>query len=215
MCIPGGALNIMKYKAVVIGVSAGGMAALIKLLSMLPSDFSLPLVIVQHLHPEQGHFYVEYLNQKIELTAKEADEKEIVRPGYIYFAPPDYHLLIEEDGTFSLSADEKVNYSRPSIDVLFESAVDTYGSHLIGIVLTGANNDGAYGLSLIRENRGLTIVQDPAEAESPFMPLAAISLTKPDHILSLEEIGKLLADLNGRQTGIVLTDANNDGAHTD
>lgn len=156
MCIPGGALNIMKYKAVVIGVSAGGMAALIKLLSMLPSDFSLPLVIVQHLHPEQGHFYVEYLNQKIELTAKEADEKEIVRPGYIYFAPPDYHLLIEEDGTFSLSADEKVNYSRPSIDVLFESAVDTYGSHLIGIVLTGANNDGAYGLSLIRENRGLT-----------------------------------------------------------
>lgn len=181
-----------KYKAIVIGVSAGGMAALTKLLPMLPETFSLPVIIVQHLHPNQGEFYIQYFNERTFLTVKEADEKENVRPGYIYFAPPNYHLLIEEDRTFSLSLDERVNYSRPSIDVLFESAADTYCPELIGIILTGANNDGADGLRLIKERKGMTIVQSPSDASSPFMPRAAINATKPHYILPLEDMGALL-----------------------
>jgi len=186
-----------KYKAIVIGVSAGGMAALTKLLPMLPEKFSLPVIIVQHLHPSQGEFYTHYFNERSSLTVKEADEKENIRSGHIYFAPPNYHLLVEEDRTFSLSSDERVNYSRPSIDVLFESAVDAYCSGLIGIILTGANNDGAHGLRLIKKRKGLAIVQSPSDAASPFMPRAAIDAAKPDYILPLEDIGKLLLRIAG------------------
>jgi two-component system chemotaxis response regulator CheB len=184
-----------KYKAVVVGVSAGGMAALTKLLSALAGDFPLPVIIVQHLHPHQGDFHLHYFNEKSAVIVKEADEKEKILPGYVYFAPPNYHLLIEEDESFSLSSDAKVNFSRPSVDVLFESAADVYSSGLIGIILTGANNDGAHGLSLIKKNGGLTIVQDPLTAESPFMPQAAIETADADYILSLEEIGDLLIKL--------------------
>jgi len=185
-----------KYKAVVIGVSAGGMKVLTKLLSMLPENFSMPLIIVQHLHPTQGEFYIRYFNEKCALPVKEADEKESIQAGYIYFAPPNYHLLIEEDHSFSLSSDEKVNFSRPAIDVMFESAVDAYHSDLIGVVLTGANNDGASGLQLIKNNGGLTVVQNPDDAESPTMPQAAIDAGGADFILSLEEIGNLLIRLD-------------------
>jgi two-component system chemotaxis response regulator CheB len=185
-----------KYKAVVIGVSAGGMKVLTRLLSMLPENFSLPLMIVQHLHPSQSGFYIRYFNEKCALTVKEADEKERIQAGYVYFAPPNYHLLIEEDHSFSLSSDEKVNFSRPSIDVLFESAVDAYHSDLIGIILTGANNDGASGLQLIKHNGGLTLVQNPSEAESPTMPRSAIAAGGADAVLSVEEIGNLLIRLD-------------------
>lgn len=184
-----------QYKAIVIGVSAGGMKALMKLLPALPENFPLPVIIVQHLHPSQGEFYVKYFNGLSPITVKEADEKEPIRPGHVYFAPPNYHLMIEEDRTFSLSSDEKVNYSRPSVDVLFESAVDVYSANLVGIILTGANHDGAHGLRLIRDNGGMTIVQAPDTAESPLMPQAAIDAATPDHILSLEEIGTLLVSL--------------------
>ena len=188
-----------KYKAVVIGVSAGGMKVLTKLLSMLPENFSLPVMIVQHLHPSQSDFYIRHFNEKCALTVKEADEKEKIQSGYVYFAPPNYHLLIEEDRSFSLSCDEKVNFSRPSVDVLFESAVDVYHSDLIGIILTGANNDGAYGLQLIKNNGGLTLVQNPSEAESAVMPQAAIAAGGADDILSAEEIGNLLIRLDKKQ----------------
>lgn len=181
-----------KYKAIVIGVSAGGMAALKKILPPLPKDFPLPIIIVQHVHPTQEGFFMDSFNKQCALFVKEADEKESVRSGYVYFAPPNYHLLIEPDKTFSLSIDEKVNYSRPSIDVLFQSAVDTYSSGLIGIILTGANNDGARGLNLIKDSGGLAIVQDPATAEFPAMPEAAISAVKPDFILPLKEIADFL-----------------------
>ncbi len=185
-----------QYSAIVIGTSAGGMVALITLLAPLPEGFSIPIIIVQHVHPTQDDFMIENLNSKCSLTVKEANGCELIHPNHVYLAPPNYHLLIERDKTFSLSVDEKVNYSRPSINVLFESAVDAYTSGLVGIILTGANEDGAMGLKLIKENRGLAIVQDPDTAEYPFMPRAAIDMVKVDHILPLEGITDLLIEMN-------------------
>jgi two-component system chemotaxis response regulator CheB len=125
-------------------------------------------------------------------VVKEAEEKEPIRTGYVYFAPPNYHLLIEDDLTFALSIDAKVNYSRPSIDVLFESAVHVYGSQVVAIILTGANNDGAQGIRLVKAQGGLAIVQDPQTADSPFMPKAALEATPVDGVLSPREIGRFL-----------------------
>lgn len=127
---------------------------------------------------------------------KEADEKEEIENGVVYFAPPNYHLLIERDHTFSLSADRRVNFARPSVDVLFESAANAYGSELIGVILTGANNDGARGLKKIKDMGGLTIVQDPASAEARYMPEAAIEEVQTvDYILPLEKIKTILIKL--------------------
>ncbi len=184
-----------KYEAIVIGVSAGGMAALTKLLPALPKEYPFPIIVVQHLHPTQGDFLPKYFDKKCALTVKEADEKEPIQAGYIYFAPPNYHLLVEDNKTLALSIDPKINYSRPSVDVLFESAVDVYGSALIGIVLTGANNDGAAGLSLIKQRGGLAIVQDPRTAEAIMMPQSAIEATTVDYVLSLEKMAELLVEL--------------------
>lgn len=181
-----------RYELVVIGASAGGIAALTELLSALPAGYSLPTVVVQHLHPLQDSSFVEYLNRESVLTIKEADEKEAIEAGHAYFAPPNYHLLIEDDRTFSLSVDQRVNYARPAIDVLFESAADVYGAGVIGVILTGANDDGAQGLRSIQESGGLTIVQDPETAETPVMPRAAIAATRADHILTLPQIAELL-----------------------
>ncbi|GEM_PF-76937 len=185
-------LNFVEVSVSDTGV---GMAALTKLLPVFPKEYPLPIIVVQHLHPSQGDFMPKYFDKKCALTVKEADEKEPIKPGYIYFAPPNYHLLVEDDETFSLSADAKVNFSRPSVDVLFESAVDAYKSGLIGIVLTGANDDGANGLRLIKKQGGLTIVQDPETAEVPLMPQSAMKATKVDYVLSLEEMGNLLVEL--------------------
>ena len=184
----------VEYQAIVMGASAGGTAALEKLLPLFPPNYPLPIIIVQHLHPLQGSFLVEHYNSLCALRVKDADEKEEIKAGTIYFAPPNYHLLIEDDRTFALSVDRSVNFSRPSIDVLFESAVDAYHSHLIGVILTGANHDGAAGLRRIGRSGGLTIVQDPAGAEHSAMPKAAIAAADVDHILPLLEIGELLAN---------------------
>lgn len=189
-----------QYKIIVIGASAGGLTALTRLLSPLPGDFPFSIIIVQHLHPLQGDYLNEYFNDKCYLTVKEANEKETIEPKNIYFAPPNYHLLIEEDKTFSLSIDEKVNFSRPSIDVLFESAADVYAPDLIGIVLTGANNDGARGLKKIKENGGLAIAQDPSTAEQPEMPRAAIDMVETDYILPLEGITDLLIKMSKKKS---------------
>jgi len=180
------------YKTVVIGASAGGMAALKDLLSGLPQDFNIPIVVVQHIAPTSENYLVQFLDKNCNLKVKEADEKEKLQKGFVYLAPPNYHILIEEDSTISLSADEKVNYSRPSIDVLFFSASDAFKDKLIGIILTGANNDGAQGLAQIKLNGGLCIVQNPDEAETQAMPLAAIETAKPDYVLKIAEISKLL-----------------------
>lgn len=187
------------YKAIVIGSSAGGINALTKVLSVLPADFPLPIVIVQHLHPESGHHLPHILGTKSALKIKQADEKEKIEKGWVYLAPPNYHLLIEEDFTFSLSLESPVNYSRPSIDVLFESAVYAYRQHLIGIILTGANHDGSLGLKKIKETGGFTIVQDPKTAEADAMPKAAIEATTIDKILPLQDIGLYLLQLVNRK----------------
>lgn len=188
----------MSYKAIVIGVSAGGFTALRKLIPMLPKDFSLPILIVQHISPTSDSYIPVFLNKISDVTVKEADEKEAILSGFVYLAPPNYHMLVEEDRTLSLSNESKVNYSRPSVDVLFETASYAYGNELIGIVLTGANNDGAKGLLTIKNAGGYCIVQEPSEAEADAMPLSAIDKAKPQKVLSIENIGKHLIKEDNR-----------------
>jgi len=182
----------MQYQAIVIGVSSGGMTALKFIFSALPAGFSIPIIIVQHINAHSDNEWINLLNDKSKLTVKEADEKEKIANGNAYIAPANYHLLIEKDKTFSLTIDERVNFARPSIDVLFESAAEAYKDKLIGIVLTGSNSDGAKGIKRVKEYGGLAIVQDPETAESPTMPASAIAACQPDYILSLEKIVLLL-----------------------
>ena len=187
----------MAFKAVVIGVSSGGLEALKVLVPGLRPDFALPVLIVQHLAPHADSYLPVCLNALSPLAVKEAEDKESLRPGVVYVAPPDYHLLVEPDATLSLSVDPKVNFSRPSVDVLFETASDAFGPELVGIVLTGANHDGAAGLARIKRRGGLAIVQSPESAQAPAMPQAAIDATAADHVLSLHEIAPFLNHLIG------------------
>jgi two-component system chemotaxis response regulator CheB len=187
----------MNYEAIVIGTSAGGLNALQEMLTPLPADFALPMLVVQHRLPAPDDFLAFSLNEACQLMVKEADEKEHIKSGTVYIAPPNYHLLVEQDKTLSLSIDAKVCYSRPSIDILFETASEAYLSGLIGIILTGANNDGTAGLRKIKEKGGLTIAQNPATAESAVMPHSAISENVVDKILSLTEISSFLIQLSG------------------
>lgn len=186
----------MKYEAIVIGVSAGGMNALSAVLPRLPDDFALPIIIVQHMDPNSRDYLSDHLDRKCNIQVKEAEDKESVINGVAYVAPANYHLLVEEDRTLSLSVDDLVNYSRPSIDIMFETAADVYKKKLVGVVLTGANADGSKGLAKIKTLGGLAIVQDPATAHVDYMPKAAIASTKVDHILPLEEIASLLMELS-------------------
>jgi two-component system chemotaxis response regulator CheB len=186
-----------KYSAIVIGTSAGGLNALSSLLSQLPEDYSIPVVVVQHRSKDQRELLEEVLQHKCGIRIKQADEKEPVQGGTVYIAPPDYHLLVEEDRTFSLSCDERVLFSRPAIDVLFESAAAVYKEELVGIILTGANGDGAAGIATIKKYGGLTIAQDPKEAQFQAMPKASIDTKKVKHIWPLSEIGAFLVNLTG------------------
>ncbi|MBF0555692.1 MAG: chemotaxis protein CheB [Nitrospirae bacterium] len=187
-----------RYEAVVIGASAGGLDALKTLLTRLPGDFSLPIAAVLHLHRNTKEELINILHRAIQLTVKYAQDKEKIKKGCVYIAPPDYHLLIEDDKTFSLSVDEYVNFSRPSIDVLFESASDAFRERVIGIILTGANRDGAMGLKRIKERGGTAIVENPQSAQYPDMPSAAIAETQVDYILDIDEIaGKINGLLGG------------------
>ena len=195
--------NLSRFKAVVIGASAGGIDAIGKILPRLPKTFPLPIIIVLHLPGNQPSLLAELFASKTDLRVKDADEKEAIAPGTVYFAPPNYHLLVERDLTFALSQDEPVQYSRPSIDVLFESAADAYQNHLIGIVLTGANRDGAEGLKRIQDFGGLAIIQDPTTAETRSMPAAACDLlsASDEQILSLDEIANLLLSIKSTKRG--------------
>ena len=183
------------YEAVVIGVSKGGMAALKMILSAMPQDLSIPVIIVQHQAPSEGSNLAQLLNSMVAIEVREAQLGEIVAAGSVYLSVAGYHLLIEKDKTFSLSVDPPVNFSRPSIDVLFESAADAYGDKLVGIVLTGANADGSQGLKRIAKNGGLTVVQDPETAEASAMPEAAIAATDVNHVLSLSDIADFIKGL--------------------
>ena len=184
------------YKAIVIGASAGGLHVLIELFKNLPIDYPLPIIVVQHRSKEPNDLLEEVLQPKCLIKIKQADEKERIENGTIYIAPPDYHLMVERDMTFSLAHDEPVKYSRPSIDVLFESAAAVFKNTLVGIILTGTNSDGAEGIKTIFEYGGLTIVQSPNESQFPVMPLASIATKKVKYIWTLEKIADFLLMLN-------------------
>lgn len=187
-----------KFKAVVVGVSAGGTKALKTILPRLPENFPVPVIIVQHISPDSDSYFIRHLDSLCRLKVREAAEKEKAVQGNIYFAPPNYHLLLEEDGSFSLSLDARVNFARPSIDVLFETAAYAFCPHLIGVILTGANQDGARGLKAIADAGGYTLVQDPATAEVDSMPRAALGMAKANKVLSLDKIAAELMHVVGR-----------------
>ena len=186
----------MAFKIVVVGTSLGGLRALEVLLAGLAADFSLPMAVVQHRSVESGEVLQTVLQRHTHLRVREPQDKEPVVPGRVYLAPPDYHLLVE-DGAFSLSTEGRVSYARPSVDVLFESAADSYGGEVIAVALTGANHDGARGAAVIKRRGGLVLVQAPDDAESPQMPRAVIAATPVDRILALSEIPVLLNELSG------------------
>lgn len=185
------------YEAVVMGVSFGGFQALQDILPVLAPDFPAPVMVVQHHDPRADDFLARHLDDRCRLRVKMAEEKETAMPGVIYLAPANYHLLVEDDHTLSLSVDEKVNFARPAIDVLFESAADAYGPRLMGVILTGANQDGSQGLRRIKEYGGLTVVQDPQTAVAPSMPEAALAATEVDHVLPLAKIGDFINTIMG------------------
>ncbi len=182
-------------EAVVIGGSAGAIQALPILLGQLPADFSLPVIIVLHrLEGVVGHLD-KFFGQHCALPVTEAEDKQPLQGGHVYLAPAGYHLLLEQQGHFSLSVDARVSYSRPSIDVLFESAADVYGERLAGIILTGANSDGSAGLARLKAAGGLAVVQDPDTAMADFMPRSALKATRVDQVLNLQDIASLLSRL--------------------
>lgn len=189
----------MNYQAIVLGVSSGGIKALEFLFSSLPYDFKIPIIVVQHRLSDGDDFLEKFLNKKSKLNVKKAELNEKILDGFVYFAPTSCHLLIENDRTFSISVDPPVNYSQPSIDVLFESAADVYSDKLIGVILTGANNDGSFGLKKIRDYGGLGIVEDPQTAESKYMPESAIKIAGADYVLSLNSILNLLVEINNEK----------------
>ena len=185
-----------RVDAIVIGTSAGGVEALSVLLPALPAGLRAPVLIVLHLPRERPSLLVEIFRAKCALRVEEAEDKAPAAPGTVYFAPPDYHLLVDTGPQLALSADELVHFSRPSIDVLFESAADVYGDRLLGIILTGANEDGASGLAAVHRAGGFTIVQQPSTAHSSLMVESALKQSPVDLVLSLEQIADVLRQLD-------------------
>ena len=181
----------------VVGASWGGFKAVGDLVAGLDERCALAVAVAQHRAPDApADAYVRSIQARSRLPVQEAEDKDVIEPGRVYVAPADYHLLVDRTG-LSLSTDDIVQYSRPSIDVLFESAADAFGSQAIGVILTGANTDGAAGLARIRKAGGIGVVQDPATAERREMPNAAISQAGADHVVELSDIGALLCELVG------------------
>lgn len=181
-----------RAEVVAIGASAGGIDALLSLLAVLRPPMNAAVVVVLHLPEDHASRLVEVFSARLEVPTDEAKPGAPVQAGTLYFAPPGYHLLVEDDRTFALSCDPPVHYSRPSIDVLMESCADVYGERAAGLVLTGANEDGANGLAAIKAAGGLCAAQDPAEAAHSTMPLAAIAAARPDYVLPLAGLARLL-----------------------
>ena len=186
-------------EAIAIGGSAGALEALAKLLEAVPADFRPSILVVVHLPPDKPSLLANLLAQRCKLPVREALDKERIEPGVAYVAPPDYHLLVEAGGDLALSRDEPVAFSRPSIDVMFESAAEAYGARLLGIVLSGANADGAAGLEAIRKAGGRAWVQDPGDALSPTMPAAAIGRAGADLVLAMDDMAQRFAHLRSGQ----------------
>jgi len=183
------------YELIVVGASWGGLDAVGRLLADIRDDIDQPIVIAQHRHRNaKPTGLAELLHLRIKRPVQDVDDKMPIEPRNVYLAPPDYHLLVER-GSFALSIDERVQYARPSVDVLFESAAFSYGPGLIGIILTGANEDGAAGLATVKERGGVAIVQEPTGAARRTMPDAAIAATVADAVLPLEEMAQFLYGL--------------------
>ena len=179
-------------EAVVIGASAGGVNALLQVLPALPRGYRLPIVVVLHVRSGRHNQLVDVFQQRVQVPVREAGDKDDIIPGTLYFAPAGYHLLLESEHSFSLSCDAPVHFARPAIDITMETAADVFGANMAGILLTGANDDGAEGMAAIGRGGGLTVVQDPQEANVGVMPLEAIRVRPPDLILPLEKIKQLL-----------------------
>ncbi len=182
------------YDLVVVGTSWGGLAALRTLVAGLPATFQMAVALVQHRHKESDHLLRTLLQERTALEVCEVEDKMPLQHGRIYVAPPDYHTLVEP-GHFSLSTEAPVRFSRPSIDVTFLSAADSYGHRTVGIVLTGANSDGSEGLRRISDRGGMALVQDPSTAESALMPSAAVKAVPRARVMELPEIVKFIAQL--------------------
>jgi two-component system chemotaxis response regulator CheB len=185
-----------EFSLIVVGCSLGGMKALETILGSLPESFCVPIAVVQHRYRTSSEGLPNYLRRHSKLPVVDADDKQWIEKGHVYLAPANYHLLIEGN-ELSLSVDEAVAYSRPSVDVLFESAAEAYRDKVVGVVLTGANSDGARGAAAIAKRGGFVIVQDPKTAEAPSMPQSAIDAARVDRILPLERIGPFLTELCG------------------
>ncbi len=183
-----------------MGVSTGGVAALKYILGGVAVDFPIPIIIATHITPDSDDALAVLLDNLCGIRVKEGDDGEKVVPGTVYLAPANYHLLVERGGCLALSVDPPINYARPSVDALFESAAVAYGTTLIGVILTGAGFDGGKGLLRIKNNGGVTIVQDPADAEMESMPVSALQLHKADHVVPLQEIPGLLTRLVARKS---------------
>jgi len=191
--------NAVNYKMVIIGGSAGSLEAILKIIPVLPLDSGATFIVVVHRKNDAESILTELLANRTTMRVKEVEDKDPIVPNALYLAPSDYHVLIERTDLFSLDSSEKVHHSRPSIDVCFESVAAMFGPSVIGVLLSGANADGAKGLSEIKLMGGLTIVQDPNAAEVGFMPQQAMDLFPVDFILPPDEIGPKLRELlNGK-----------------
>jgi two-component system, chemotaxis family, protein-glutamate methylesterase/glutaminase len=183
------------YELICVGASWGGFDAFKQLLTDLPADIDVPIVLAQHRHPDSdGGTLAGLLSSRVNRKIVDVEDKMPIERNLVYIAPPDYHVLIQR-GSFALSLDDRVQYARPSVDVMFESAAYAYGVGVIGIILTGANEDGAAGLALIKQRGGVAVIQDPAGAARRTMPDAAIAATVADAVLPLDEIGKFVYGL--------------------
>lgn len=181
-------------EAIVMGGSAGAIEALNMVLPALPIDLPVPIAVVLHILPTKPSLLATVLDPLCALTVKEAEDKEPLLPSTVYVAPPNYHLLLERQRTIALSADAPLNFSRPSIDMLFESAADAFGPGVLGVLLSGANNDGARGLLAIAQMGGVTVVQSPESAAVDTMPTAALEMLRPTRVLPLNEIANFLVE---------------------
>lgn len=187
------------YGIAVVGTSWGGLAALRELVSCLPDDLAIPIVLVQHRHKLSDHMLPMLLQDRTHLDVCEVEDKTPIECGKVFVAPADYHLLVEVD-SFALSVDDPIRHARPSIDLTFSSAADHFGAGTIGVVLTGANADGAVGLRRIADRGGLALVQEPATAESPAMPIAALKAVPSARVMTVGAIGSYIGELSRDQT---------------
>ncbi len=191
---------LARYAIVAIGGSAGGLESVRVILHGLPADFASPILVVLHLHPKYTSHVAEILRRQTGLQVKDAEEEETIAGGTVYLAQPNRHLLVDR-GVIQLSDTPAVNFSRPAVDRTFDSVVKTYGSRVIGVVLSGSGKDGSEGLRAIKEAGGFAIVEDPLTARFPGMPTAAVSASSVDRIVPLNDIAPLLVELSGSLRG--------------